>query len=251
MKSNAADGSYGDGLDEVYDLMYAGRPDVATLPSFCHSIYPGAATVLEFGIGNGRLGIPMAEAGFQVTGIDTSQSMIDTLRGRAGDLPVTAIKADFRGRATDDVFDLALILTNTLFMVETVDDKRRTLVQARERLGVNGRLIVETYDPHVYLERPSPFSVTLPLGPSMLLTDTVIVDRLRQMVTQMHAISTPTRIDTVIEYSYWLTPRELDLLAESAGLVLTDRFSDFERTTVTSETRNFVSVYSRAGAERS
>ncbi|WP_288784879.1 class I SAM-dependent methyltransferase [Microbacterium lacticum] len=251
MTSNAADGSYGDNLDTAYDLMYAGRPDVATLPSFCRSIGPDASTVLEFGIGNGRLAIPMAESGFHVTGIDTSQSMIDTLRARAGDLPVTAIKADFRNQSTDDVFDLALILTNTLFMLETIDDKRRTLAQARGRLRVNGHLVVETYDPHVYLERPSPFSVTLPLGPSMLLTDTVIVDRLKQMVTQVHAISTPTRIDTVIEHSYWLTPRELDLLAGSVGLVLTDRFSDFERRAVTSETRNLVSVYSRTGAERS
>lgn len=249
MNTGAASGEYGDDLIEVYDLMYEGRADVPTLPAFCRALHPHAETVLEFGIGSGRLAIPMAEEGFQVTGIEASGAMIAALAERSQGLPVSAIHGDFCEQVTEGIFDLVLILTNTLFMLDSIDNQRRALSQAAARLAPDGLLILETYDPYVYLERPTPFSVTLPIAPSTLLTDTVIVDRLAQSVTQVHAISAPGRIQTVIERSYWLTARELDLLAANVGLRCVSRFSDFEQRDVTSETRNIVSVYSR-GARR-
>ena len=249
--ATAAGGAYGDDLADVYDLMYAGRPDVLHLPTFCRALGSDTLSILEFGIGSGRLAIPLAQAGFQVTGIEASGTMIAMLHERAHDLTITALQGDFRHPVATGEFDLVLIATNTLFMVDSLEGQRQTLARAAERLAPDGRLIVETYDPHVYLDKPSPFSLTLPLAPSTLLTDTVIVDRAAQKVTQIHAISRPGTIDTIVEHSYWLTPRELDLLAESVGLTRTERYSDFERHPVTTDAGNIVSVYAaRSGADR-
>ncbi|WGH83613.1 class I SAM-dependent methyltransferase [Auritidibacter ignavus] len=236
-------GNYGDELIDVYDLMYAGRSDVHLLPDFCRQLDPAAARVLEYGIGTGRLALPMARAGYEVTGIDSSVAMLDVLSSRTQGRPVTGIHGDFRTTVISERFDIVLILTNTLFMLPAPDEQRRVITQAANNLTPTGKLVIETYDPQIYLERQSPFSVTVPLAPSTLLTDTVITDRRRCRVTQIHAVSRPSRIDTITEESYWLTPRELDLVAESAGLQLTHRYADFDRSPVTEHSRNFVSVY--------
>jgi predicted TPR repeat methyltransferase len=40
--------------------------------------------VLELGIGTGRIGLPLAERGLEVVGIDTSQAMVQKLREKPG-----------------------------------------------------------------------------------------------------------------------------------------------------------------------
>ena len=46
----------------------------------------GARTVLEVGVGTGRIAVPLAERGFQVTGIDISTEMLRSLRAKRADI---------------------------------------------------------------------------------------------------------------------------------------------------------------------
>src|SRR5665213_3820424 len=48
--------------------------------------------VLEYGVGNGRVALPVARHGVSVTGIDHSQSMLDDLRERLNDEPLAVSK---------------------------------------------------------------------------------------------------------------------------------------------------------------
>jgi 2-polyprenyl-3-methyl-5-hydroxy-6-metoxy-1,4-benzoquinol methylase len=73
---------------------------------------PAGASVLDIGCGTGRHSIKLAEAGFDVTGVDFSEQMIYHADKRARDAGVSPnfIHADFRQYESGPDFDLALCL---------------------------------------------------------------------------------------------------------------------------------------------
>ncbi|MFH9765179.1 class I SAM-dependent methyltransferase [Streptomyces microflavus] len=79
------------------------------------TVIPDGAKVLDFGCGDGRVAIPMAGLGFEVTAVDASQNMLDRLAERAP--AVTTVQADADGiaghlgrRRMDAVYTLAVLI---------------------------------------------------------------------------------------------------------------------------------------------
>ena len=79
------------------------------------SVITDGAKVLDFGCGDGRVAIPMAGLGYDVTAVDSSQRMLDRLAERAPD--VTAVHAAADGiaahlgrRRMDAVYCLAVLI---------------------------------------------------------------------------------------------------------------------------------------------
>jgi 2-polyprenyl-3-methyl-5-hydroxy-6-metoxy-1,4-benzoquinol methylase len=79
------------------------------------TVIPDGAKVLDFGCGDGRVAIPMAALGYEVTAVDSSQRMLDRLAER---LPnANAVLADADGiakhlgrRRMDAVYSLAVLI---------------------------------------------------------------------------------------------------------------------------------------------
>lgn len=79
------------------------------------TVIPAGSKVLDFGCGDGRVAIPMAAAGYEVTAVDASQRMLDRLAERAP--TVTAVHATADGlaghlgrRRMDAVYSLAVLI---------------------------------------------------------------------------------------------------------------------------------------------
>lgn len=79
------------------------------------TVIPDGAKVLDFGCGDGRVAIPLAALGYEVTAVDSSQRMLDRLAERAPDL--TTVQADADGiashlgrRRMDAVYALAVLI---------------------------------------------------------------------------------------------------------------------------------------------
>ncbi|MDX3324772.1 methyltransferase domain-containing protein [Streptomyces sp. ME02-6979-3A] len=79
------------------------------------TVIPDGAKVLDFGCGDGRVVIPMAALGYEVTAVDSSQNMLDRLAERDPD--VTTVQADADGiaahlgrRRMDAVYTLAVLI---------------------------------------------------------------------------------------------------------------------------------------------
>ncbi|WP_435597058.1 class I SAM-dependent methyltransferase [Streptomyces anulatus] len=79
------------------------------------TVIPDGAKVLDFGCGDGRVAIPMANFGYEVIGVDASQNMLDRLAERDSD--VTTVRADSDGiaghlgrRRMDAVYSLAVLI---------------------------------------------------------------------------------------------------------------------------------------------
>ena len=69
-----------------YDNDTASEGDTASLPLMIEVLATFAANgpALEFAIGTGRVALPLANAGVEVTGIELSQPMVDQLRAKPG-----------------------------------------------------------------------------------------------------------------------------------------------------------------------
>lgn len=79
------------------------------------TVIPDGAKVMDFGCGDGRVAIPMAALGYDVTVVDSSQRMLDRLTGRAPDLTTVHAAADgiaghLGRRRMDAVYALAVLI---------------------------------------------------------------------------------------------------------------------------------------------
>jgi len=138
----------------LYDLDVAGmaRDDLSFYERYARR---AGRLVLELGCGTGRVTIPLAAAGFQVTGVDISPSMLGILREKLDKLdsdttqrihPVRASMADF---ALDERFDLVIIPFRAFQALSDFTDAQRCLSAVRRHLSPGGTFIVDVFKPHV------------------------------------------------------------------------------------------------------
>jgi SAM-dependent methyltransferase len=98
--------------------------------------------LLDVPCGFGRHSIPLAEAGYRVTGVDRSQTLIDEA-GRRGSEP-KFIQADYRDLPFPDAtFDAALNLFSSLGYLGDEEDTR-ALTEIHRVLRPGRRLVIET-----------------------------------------------------------------------------------------------------------
>ena len=124
--------------------------------------------VLDVPCGFGRHSIPLAEAGYRVTGVDRSQTLIDEAQRRG--LEPTFVQADYRELPFADAsFDAALNLFTSLGYLGDEEDIR-ALTEIRRVLRPGGRLVVETSHRDLLVTRWSDNSWQL-LGEGRLLLE--------------------------------------------------------------------------------
>ena len=99
-----------------WEGLYANRDAVDTFgppnPEIIELVpqLPSGARVLDLGCGEGRLMLPLAEAGFEVVGVDVSEAGIAKLQriAKDRDLKVDASVADLNAFEIDGEFDLMI-----------------------------------------------------------------------------------------------------------------------------------------------
>ena len=74
------DGSRSTELAAIYDAIYAGRDDAGFWKTMAAAA--GGGPILELGCGSGRVLLPLARAGYEITGLDLSAAMLDRCRAK-------------------------------------------------------------------------------------------------------------------------------------------------------------------------
>lgn len=140
----------------LYAALHAGTPgDVEFYLRACE----GAAQILEYGCGAGRVALDLAERGHRVTGVELDTALLDLARenqaareaalGRA--LPVRFVEGDmttFSKRGCDRV----VIPYSALWCLTGTAAKRQCLAKARASLVRGGQLVFDVYDADVLAE---------------------------------------------------------------------------------------------------
>jgi SAM-dependent methyltransferase len=221
-------------ISELYDLEHDDfDADIELLLNFAEVV---GDPILELGCGSGRLMIPLAEAGFRVTGLDNSRPMLE--RAEAAVLTagvedrVTLFDGDMReaDTAPGGPFGLVIFSLNSLMHLTTIEDQRAALTAARTALDPRGQLIIDTLNPSVEQVRH------LLDGPHhegwWELPDGSIIDKW----SHRKPSATPQVIDTLLWYDRtwpdghvtrtrsafplrYVHPSELALMLELAGFV--------------------------------
>ena len=105
--------------------------------------------ILEYGCGNGRVAIPIARCGVDITGVDLSAPMLADLQKRLRDEPehvralVRAVRGDMRSKRLGKRFPLILCPFNALLHLYTRADVERFLARVREHLAPRGELVFD------------------------------------------------------------------------------------------------------------
>jgi hypothetical protein len=231
--------------DEVSAKFHDTRGDETECVAFLASI-AGNGPLLELAIGTGRIALPLASEGISVDGIDFSTSMVDLLRSKPGGKDLNVKIADFKHVDMDNQYSLIFIIWNSLFNLLTQRDQATCFTNVAKHLTSGGLFAIEVYMPS-FLYRM--------VGDQEVKTEAIETDSVRlgvlkhdpvnQMLENSHVTlsATGTRFDPVVQRYAW--PSELDLMANNAGLELSDRWSGWNREKFDADSARHISVYQK------
>ncbi|MFA6242885.1 MAG: methyltransferase domain-containing protein, partial [Candidatus Hydrogenedentales bacterium] len=115
-------------LAEHYTWMYGGW-DSKTEENRAffreRGLLDGAEKVaIDLGCGSGFQSVPLAEAGYEVYAVDLCPTLLDEMRHRAGDLPITCVPAELMEfmRSCPVSPDLVVCMTDTILHLQNKTD---------------------------------------------------------------------------------------------------------------------------------
>jgi SAM-dependent methyltransferase len=224
-----------------FDAEYADyRHDIPVLAAFAQRT---GGPLLELGCGTGRVLIPLAQAGYSVTGVDLSPEMLRLARAKAEAAAVaqrvTLIQGDYGAAPLNGPYAFAFIVMNTFMHLTTQKAQLAALRHWRAHLAPGGLLLIDVFHPDVaqlaYLDGRLEWDRTWTdpetgLTVTKWLTRTVDLAEQTLHVTLIYeeiaADGTVRR--TLVPYeARYLWRFEAELLLDKAGWILEDVYGDW------------------------
>ena len=230
-------------FDELYLQTYAFRLDQRDSAPEAHGAAALArvergAEVLDVPCGYGRHSIPLASAGFHVTGADRSEALLAEARRRAGEADWPHfVQADMRELPFPDrSFDAVLNLFSSLGY-RGEDGDRRALGEFHRVLRPGGALVIETMhrDRLMRIFQPQDWDE---LADGSLLTERRTFHPLEGEMEDFHQLVRADGSRHAITYRIrTYTATELAALVHAAGFRELQAFGDLEGAEFGPETR--------------
>jgi ubiquinone/menaquinone biosynthesis C-methylase UbiE len=161
--------------------------------------------LLDVGCGPGRLAVPLARAGWSVTGIDISQRFLDIAaeEARAAGVAMSLFQVDARQMPFDEEFDVVMSICQGGFGLMGKDDDfilKRMMESARP----GGRVVVSAFSAYFAAREQRDAHLDADAG----------------VVHEVMTVKDPQGVEHSFDaWTSVYTPRELRLLALGVGLV--------------------------------
>jgi len=243
------DETYGRLFADVYDTFF---PEFEAGAFDLIEDLAAGGRLLELGVGTGRVALPLAERGLDVTGIDASPEMLDKLRAKPGADQVHLVHgsfADFPEELADERYDLTFIVFNTLFGLLTQEAQVSCFENVAAHLTDEGRFLIEAFVPDLMRYDDGQVVRVIHLDESLVRLDAAELDLATQQITSQHVILSPGGVKLYPVKIRYAWPSELDLMAQLAGLTLQDRWGSWERDPFTGTSMKHISVYGHRRAQ--
>ena len=249
----------------LYDHVpaYTGRRDIAF---YVDEAKRTEGRILEIASGTGRVLIPIARAGSEITGVELSHKMIDRCRERVAEERddvrerITLVQADMRDFALAERFALAIIPFRPMQHLITIEDQLSCLDTIRRHLVPGGRLIFDVFNPDL-ARIGSPTLAEWEDTPETPLPDGSSFRRGGRMVA-VHRVDQVNDLELIYYVTFpngkterrvhafamrWYLRPELEHLVARAGFTLDAIYGNFDRSPLTDASPEMI-VVARTGS---
>lgn len=224
---------YGRQFDGWYHRLFPDDASVVAEVERLVSLHPDPASgTVEFGVGTGRIALPLSRRVGGITGVDSSPEMLDVLRRNlTDDTPVEPVHADICTYTADRTVGLVYCICATLSMLLTPEEQEQAVRRAAGLLAPGGRLVVETHnkpailDLHEGRSRATYFTPYPEPGTGLQSHSQLLPESLWHLAHVWYETDGTTRVGT--EVSRLTAPDEMDAYARAAGLEPEARFGDW------------------------
>ena len=242
-----------------YDIFYEAAPE-GELEFYLNAIDRHRGPVLELGVGTGRIAIPAAVMGYDVTGIDLNRPMLDRARLKSAAAPLAGklqlIEGDMsKINLSQKEFDLVIIPAHTLALLTDEHVQSETLMRCAEHMAANGTLIFNLFNPSEDLINGDPSETFLlgiveddEIGIRHVLTGINDFDNERQINRCTQTIETLDRHGQLIDREElqvlfrYLHNDQVIAMLEKAGLQALEVFGDFDGSPLSEDSEEMIYV---------
>jgi SAM-dependent methyltransferase len=234
--------TYGAAIADEYDAMYRDAFDTDAAVGVLAELADGGE-VLEFGIGTGRLAIPLAQQGLAVHGVDASPHMVEKLREKPGADAIAVTIGDFADVEVKGKFALVVLAINTIFACPDQDAQVAVFANAARHLVPGGHFVVEAWIPDLARFHRGRSLWPRAIGANAVALEAATIDPVRQTMetTQVRFTEGGLRLYPANHRYAW--PAELDLMARLSGMRLFERWQDWRRSPCTPDSATHISIY--------
>lgn len=103
--------------------------------------------VLDLCCGTGRVALPLAISGLEVTAVDLSEPMLSILHKKAGNIKVEIVQGDMRTLELNRKFKLIIIALRSFQVLKDDNDIDQTFATLHRHLAPDGILVINLFKP--------------------------------------------------------------------------------------------------------
>lgn len=240
--------AYGEQLGADYDALYpADELETAATVDFLAELAQrhSEPSVLEFGIGTGRLALGLQRRGLRVAGVDASERMVGALRQKPGASAIEVMLGDFAGARVPGSFAVVALVFNNVLDPRGLSVQLAIFENAARHLVPGGYFVVEAF---VLGEEARDGRWTV--APRYVGADHVELQMVRfdadtSTVERTLVHLRPEGPQLIHVRDTYSGPGELDVMAHVQGFTRVGRYASWDRAPFTSRSRRHISVYER------
>ncbi|UTR10470.1 class I SAM-dependent methyltransferase [Evansella sp. LMS18] len=219
-------------------------------------------TIIELACGTGRVTVPLAEAGFQLAGVDIHKGMLDEAKGKSVNLPITWLEQDCTHLQLTLKSRLIYMAGNSFQHFLTNEDQDKLLKEVNKHLEDEGLFIFDTrfpsadellapenqeehwrtYEDPKEGKRVEVYTITSYDQTSQLQRNTMI----RRMMDEDGTVVRERQSDITLRYVF---PKEMERLLSSAGFEILESYGNWKETPLTDKSTQMVFVCRKVRGE--
>ncbi|MFF4050390.1 class I SAM-dependent methyltransferase [Streptomyces chartreusis] len=203
----------------------------------------GTYQVLEFAVGTGRVAVPLSARGIRVAGVEKSEPMAQELAKKLGGDDVSVTIGDMTTTQVPGEFSLVYLVYNAITCLLTQKEQVACFRNAARHLRPGGRFVSEVFVPDLQRLPPGETARPFHVGDRHVGFDTY--DLVNQRLVSHHYTIVEGQGSTFLSPHRYVWPSELDLMAQLAGMELSERWADWNEAPFTASSRSHISVWQK------
>lgn len=195
------------------------------------------ARILELCCGTGRLTLPIAKKGYDISGVDFTPSMLEKAKIKAAKvgLEIEFIEADIRNLSLPEKYDLIFIPFNSIHHLYKNEDVFKAFNAVKNHLKKGGLFLLDCFNPNIQFivdgqkEQKEIAEYKTADGREVLIKEIMRYENKSQINRVAWHYFINGEFDSIQNLDMRLFfPQELDSYLESSGFKIIQKFGDFE-----------------------